>query len=73
MAPNTSWERHPTFSQPDSKVRARLWSVGGGWRQPGCGGVATDTPPVTATSTTNLPEEHSCPRSVLNQTPWVAA
>ena len=45
MAPNTSWEQHPTFSQPDSKVRARLWSVGGGWRQSGCGGVPPTRPP----------------------------
>ena len=33
--------------------RVSLESVGGGWRQSGCGGVATDTPPVTATSTTS--------------------
>ena len=44
-APNTSWERHPTFSQPDPKVRARLRWVGGGWRQSGCGGVPLTRPP----------------------------
>ena len=50
-------------------------SLVGGWRMAPVGlrGRANDTPPVTATSTTNLPEEHSCPRIVLNQTPWVAA